>query len=568
MFTPRPELRRKLKKSRREYKEKERSLFNAQLSLGYKVPTLGRTGKSKGSKLKITFLGQAGLFIETRHGSILCDPWFNPAYFASWFPFPSNEEIDKAIIGSPTYLYISHLHHDHFDSQFLREHVSKEATILLPDFPLDHMERKLRGLGFTKFIRTKNFIPIEIDGLRLTIMSNVAPTDGAMGDSGLIVDDGEMRIFNQNDSKPRDLETLASFGPYDAHFLQYSAASWHPIVYRLPEKAKQALGRKKRANQMARALRYARQIGASFVVPNSGPPCFLDDDLFHFNDFDRDPANIFVDQTAFLEYMQEHGMDNGRLMIPGSVATLSEGACSIEHPLSDDQIRHIFTNKRAYLEDYKARKQPLIDAMKANLPRGQVKILPSLREWFEPLLEQADLNCAGVNGHVLLDCEVEKLIIDFQQRRVYEWNGEQAWDYCFRIDPALVEYLILNHEEDWTNSLFLSCRFEAERKGWFNEYVITFFTCLSPERMQYCESYYAQPAPVRQLWECAGFRVQRYCPHLQADLTRLGEVKEGVLTCMLHGWQFDLATGRCLTSDEVRLYTEPIAKGETSGKAS
>jgi len=26
--------------------------------------------------LEITFLGQAGLFIETRHGSILCDPWF------------------------------------------------------------------------------------------------------------------------------------------------------------------------------------------------------------------------------------------------------------------------------------------------------------------------------------------------------------------------------------------------------------------------------------------------------------------------------------------------------------
>jgi UDP-MurNAc hydroxylase len=30
--------------------------------------------------VKITSLGHAGLFIETRHGSILCDPWFNPAY--------------------------------------------------------------------------------------------------------------------------------------------------------------------------------------------------------------------------------------------------------------------------------------------------------------------------------------------------------------------------------------------------------------------------------------------------------------------------------------------------------
>ena len=69
--------------------------------------------------MRITFLGQAGLYIETRDASILCDPWFNPAYFASWFPFPSNEHIDPARIGSPTYLYVSHLHHDHYDPRYL-----------------------------------------------------------------------------------------------------------------------------------------------------------------------------------------------------------------------------------------------------------------------------------------------------------------------------------------------------------------------------------------------------------------------------------------------------------------
>jgi len=106
--------------------------------------------------VEITFLGQAGLFIETRHGSILCDPWFNPAYFASWFPFPSNENVDLEKISRPTYLYISHLHHDHFDPQFLREHVWKDATVLLPDYPLNLLERRLRELGFTKFIQTKN----------------------------------------------------------------------------------------------------------------------------------------------------------------------------------------------------------------------------------------------------------------------------------------------------------------------------------------------------------------------------------------------------------------------------
>ena len=79
--------------------------------------------------------------------------------------------------------------------------------------------RALRGLGFTSFIKTDNFEPVELDGLRVIIGSLVAPTDGPLGDSGLIVDDGETRIFDQNDSRPVDLETLTSFGPFDAHFL-------------------------------------------------------------------------------------------------------------------------------------------------------------------------------------------------------------------------------------------------------------------------------------------------------------------------------------------------------------
>ena len=516
--------------------------------------------------MRITFIGHAGLFIETRYGSILCDPWFNPAYFASWFPFPSNEGVDPATIGRPTYLYLSHLHRDHFDADFLSKHVWKEAIVLLPDYPLDLMERALGDLGFTRFIKTTNGEAFEIDGLRFMITSLTAPTDGPLGDSGLAIDDGEVRIFDQNDSRPMDLDVVNSFGPYDAHFLQFSGAIWYPMVYEMPEKAKQALGRKKRANQMTRALRYVRQTDASTVFPSAGPPCFLDDDLFHFNDLDRDPANIFPDQRVFLEYMQEHGMDNGRLMIPGSVATLSKADCTVVHPLPEDQVQAIFVEKQAYLEAYKARKQPLIDAIKESWPRGQVDILSSLRAWFEPLLEQADLNCVGINGRVLLDCGVQEVVIDFQTRQVYEWSGEE-YDYHFRTAPELVEHQILNHEEDWVNSLFLSCRFVAKRKGAYNEYVYNFFKVLSPERLQYSESYYAQSAPIRQLWECAGFMVQRNCPHLKADLTRFGEEEEGVLTCMVHGWQFDLATGRCLTSDDVRLYTKPIPEREASENA-
>jgi UDP-MurNAc hydroxylase len=56
---------------------------------------------------------------------------------------------------------------------------------------------------------------------------------------------------------------------------------------------------------------------------------------------------------------------------------------------------------------------------------------------------------------------------------------------------------------------------------------------------------------------------------MKADLTRFATVEDGVMTCALHGWQWELATGRCLTSDGHPLYARPIgATDEEPAKAS
>ena len=137
--------------------------------------------------MRVTFLGQAGLYLETRAGSILCDPWFNPAYFGSWFPFPANDGIDPRSIGSPDYLYVSHLHHDHFDPAWLSAHCSKDATVILPDYPVDDLRHELHELGFRRFVETADCEPFELDGgLRIMVMALDAPTDGPLGDSALL----------------------------------------------------------------------------------------------------------------------------------------------------------------------------------------------------------------------------------------------------------------------------------------------------------------------------------------------------------------------------------------------
>src|SRR5262249_16666680 len=127
-----------------------------------------------------------------------------------------------------------------------------------------------------------------------------------------------------------------------------------------------------------------------------------------------------------------------------------------------------------------------------------------------------------------------------------------------------LEYCILHHVEDWINEVFLSCRFEAQRKGPYNEYVYNWFKCLTLERLEYAEGFYSEQSNEEHFYEAEGYNIQRRVPHLKADLTRFGKIEDGVLTCTLHGWQFELASGRCLTSDDRRLYAVPLATGEAN----
>ena len=148
--------------------------------------------------------------------------------------------------------------------------------------------------------------------------------------------------------------------------------------------------------------------------------------------------------------------------------------------------------------------------------------------------------------------------IDFVESTVRRWRGE-PYVYKVDVDRALIESLVEHHVEDWVNSLFLSCRFTAHRSGPFNEFVLTFFKALSPERMAYVEKCHgAARQRTDEFFERDGWRIERWCPHRQADLTRFGEIADGVLTCSLHHWRFDLATGACLTSDDRHLRCERV----------
>ena len=544
--------------------------------------------------VQITSIGHAGFHLQTNAGSILCDPWTNPTYFASWVPFPDNSELDWKALGQCDYLYVSHLHLDHFDERNLRENVSKDATVLLPDYPVPDLKRELEKLGFTKFVETTDSVKTTVSGpkgdLDIMIIALRAPADGPIGDSGLVVSDGETTAFNMNDARPIDLDVIAEqFGHVDVHMLQYSGAIWYPMVYDIPKRSKANFAAQKRQRGMDRARSYIEQVGATWVIPTAGPPMFLDDDLFELNDFGSgiddpsqsarpgDVTSIFPDQETFLEQMVIHGTDDGEhhrglMMVSGSTARFTGSTLDeVSHPYAPHDV--FGENKQAYLEQMKEKFAPVIAAQKGTwaVDDGE-SLLEPLRELFEPIMVQSDLICDGIGYPVGLVItpdfrskdgadhpQAQTVVLDFPNRIVREpKEGEGKYRYGFRIAPELVRTVLRDQEPDWVNTIFLSTRFTTWRIGGYNEYLYTFFKCLTDERIAYADGWFSEAHDDSASIVKDGWEIQRRCPHLKADLSKFGVIEGEKLTCNLHGWQWDLPSGRCLTSKGHELRSKHI----------
>src|SRR5215203_1711708 len=289
--------------------------------------------------MRATSIGHAGILVETRGVSIVCDPWFVPAFFGSWFPFPRNDQLDddlRARVANADYLYVSHLHGDHWDEPWLRDYLPRDIGVLLPGYPTRELDRTMRGLGFTNLIRTADREELDLGGLTVAIHVETSITDGPGGDSALVVSDGEVRIVDQNDCRTTDLDALRAHGPVDLHWLQYSGAIWYPMVYDLPPGELRPLVDAKVDSQLSRAMRYVEAVKAAAVVPSAGPPVFLDPELFHLNVIDGDELSIFPDQRVFLDQLTAAG-HTGILAIPGTAIDLTDDGLVVTHPMPDDE---------------------------------------------------------------------------------------------------------------------------------------------------------------------------------------------------------------------------------------
>src|SRR5215471_11197488 len=91
------------------------------------------------ASMRFTILSHAGLLVEHAGVRVVCDPWLlGSCYWRSWwnFPEPDPELIDDL---RADFVYLTHLHWDHFHGPSLRKLFSPTTRIVVPKVPTRRM---------------------------------------------------------------------------------------------------------------------------------------------------------------------------------------------------------------------------------------------------------------------------------------------------------------------------------------------------------------------------------------------------------------------------------------------
>ncbi len=103
--------------------------------------------------MEIEKLSSSTIIVSTNDCKILCDPWIeNGEYYGSWSLV---EKVDKEKsykkMNDCEFIYISHIHPDHFSKKTLKN-ISKEKKIIIHKYATPFLKKNLEILGFEKII--------------------------------------------------------------------------------------------------------------------------------------------------------------------------------------------------------------------------------------------------------------------------------------------------------------------------------------------------------------------------------------------------------------------------------
>ena len=211
---------------------------------------------------------------------ILHDPWFSEGiYDGSWFHFPKVSDPITSV-GDCDLIYISHIHPDHYDSEFLKSYFAKygKKKVVIADHTPNHLYGKMKADGIDATILEEPLI------IGNTVIEILPHKTGSISDidSAVIVKlfDGKKHhcIVHVNDINFEEIqddlmldELKKKAGDIDIVLCGYTGASPYPQTYFDigSEKLAQEADRKKQL-YFERYRKVINKLGASVNIPFAG----------------------------------------------------------------------------------------------------------------------------------------------------------------------------------------------------------------------------------------------------------------------------------------------------------
>jgi UDP-MurNAc hydroxylase len=521
--------------------------------------------------MRITSLGHAGLRLETEDVRLLMDAWLSPrgAFQAAWFQLPSNHHIDVAgLVEECNWVTVSHEHLDHMDVSVLSR-LPASTRVLINAYESPNLRERLRRAGIRHVIEVPAWTRFELNtrGDWLTFIPEESPM---CQDAAVLVCAGGVSVLHVNDARLTVAQVRRAAhevgGTLDVMAIQVSGASWHPICYEYPPAQMQQISSAKRIGKFKAVARLIRAGRPTLAVPFAGPPCFLDPVLQQHNRWIPEPG-IFPDLEQATDWLRDH--------LAGQRIEFWNPGDSYE-PRSSIVIREprwegfSFSDLDRYLEDYAEARRPDIDAEWADHPEPG--------DDFPERFEEHMRRLGELSSYFL-----ER--IDLTVRFEVEGSGGGRWDAFFEPDGVRVDLSgsrrdvqyrfrvasrwlapVIERRIGWED-LLLSLRFSAWRHpDIYNDYLVGLLKHAEPVVLSAVEDYESRRDRDERVvvqGADAKYEVDRYCPHAGEDLAEGGVVVNGVLRCLGHNFEFDLATGRCINArcDPItsrRLGSEPV----------
>lgn len=190
--------------------------------------------------MKLEFISNTGCFIEHNGSVIGMDIWLTQGPFeGSWFHYPPLRKT-KYSIKDCEYIYISHIHPDHFDLNALIN-ADKDATFIVPNYFNNLLEKKINNFGFKNIISMGKNESLKLkDDLKVTLFGQFVnnlyseANFGNMIDSAILFEWDSLKVLNCNDNylDKKNAEILKKkYSSFDLALLPHSASGPYPATF-------------------------------------------------------------------------------------------------------------------------------------------------------------------------------------------------------------------------------------------------------------------------------------------------------------------------------------------------